>query len=109
MGRYRNNFTLSDGCVIFPNPPMSGFRKFFSYSQIQVVQTDYEVLEVRYVPRGKDSSVDEAGLELWLREELDPSFKVRLAPVEDIPALASGKYEDFVSLVVAKAPSERNN
>lgn len=103
-GRYRNNFTLRDGRVIFPNPPMNGFGKFSAYSQIQVVQTDYDELEVRYFPRDGSIQNDEAGLQRWLRQELDADFTVRLVPVSDIPALPSGKYEDFVSLVGPRAP-----
>lgn len=98
-GRYRNTFTLKDGRTIFPNPPMSGFHKFISYSQIQVVQTGYDKLEVRYVPKDKGFHTDQEGLEGWLQQQLDPSFKVRLVAVDDIPALPSGKYEDLVSLV----------
>lgn len=98
-GRYRNNFTLGDGRIIFPNPPMSGFRKFFAYKQLQVVQTDYEKLEVRYVPADADGSTDEAGLERWLQKELDANFRVKLITTSAIPALPSGKFEDFVSLV----------
>lgn len=109
MGRYRNTFTLRDGRTIYPNPAMSRFREFFSYKQIQVVQTDFEQLEVRYVPAEKDHSVDEAGLERWLQEELDPDFRVRPVSVDAIPALPSGKYEDFVSLVEPRNSSVREN
>lgn len=107
-GRYRNNFTLRDGRIIFPNPPMSGFGKFFSYRQIQVIQTDYDELEVRYVPRDQSRESDEAGLERWLRDELDPDFKVRLVCVDEIPVPPSGKYEDFVSLVGQHTASEES-
>ncbi|MDH3580751.1 MAG: hypothetical protein OEM91_09030, partial [Hyphomicrobiales bacterium] len=36
IGRYRNTFTLADGRILFPNVPMSGFRKFLPHSQIQI-------------------------------------------------------------------------
>lgn len=98
-GRYRNTFILHDGRVIYPNPPMSGFRKFLSYSQIQVVQLKPDVLEVRYVPLDASHTPDRTGLERWLKDELDPSFKVKTTAVDEIPNLPSGKYEDFLSLV----------
>jgi hypothetical protein len=99
MGRYRNNFRLRDGRIIFPHPPMSGFREFFTYLQMQIVQTDYEQLEVRYVPAEDNDSVDEAGLERWLCKELGAEFKVRLVEVDKITASPSGKFEDYLSLV----------
>jgi phenylacetate-CoA ligase len=98
-GRYRNTFLLRDGRVIYPNPPMSRFREFLSYRQIQVVQTDYETLEVRYVPDEANKVVNEGELERWLQEELDPEFKVKLVQVAGIAALPSGKFEEFVSMV----------
>ena len=104
MGRYRNAFPLGDGRTIYPNPSMSKFRDFFSYKQIQVVQTRYDLLEVRYVPGDGDEHVDLPGLERWLQDELDPEFCVQLMQVDDIPALASGKYEEFVSMVEPVRP-----
>lgn len=109
MGRYRNTFTLGDGRIIYPNPPMSRFREFFSYRQIQIVQTGCEELEVRYVPAETNQSPDASGLERWLQDELDPGFQVRLVPVDAIPAQASGKFEDFVSLVEPHPPSKQKN
>ena len=108
-GRYRNNFVLRNGQIIFPNPPMSRFRTFFSYSQLQVVQTDYEEIEVRYVPADEKSKIDEAGLERWLQEELDPGFSVKLVAVDPIPPAPSGKFEDFISLVGSKPVRDRAN
>ncbi len=107
-GRYRNNFTLSDGRIIFPNPPMSGFRKYFAYKQLQVVQTGYDELEVRYVPADADSPADEAGLERWLQKELDSNFSVKLIATSTIPALPSGKFEDFISLVEPRQSAKRD-
>jgi hypothetical protein len=65
---------------------------------VQVVQTDYDALEVRYVPI-HDAKADEAGLQAYLREAIHPSFNVRAIAVEEIPRSASGKFEDFLSLV----------
>ena len=66
---------------------------------IQVVQTGFDTLEVRYVPDGTNAAADQPGLEAWLREELDPCFAVQLKEVDAIERSSDGKYEDFVSLV----------
>lgn len=99
MGRYRNTFTLRDGRTIYPNPSMGTFRKHLPYRQIQVVQTKFDELEVRYVPTDDTDRINIAELQSWLCEELGANFTVRLLPVEEIVALPSGKYEEFISLV----------
>lgn len=99
VGRYRNTFPLADGRVLFPNVPMDGFRKFIGFSQIQIVQTDYDKIEVRYVPDGSGRSADEKRLGTWLCEGLGASFEVQAMAVEEIQAASDGKYEDFLSLV----------
>jgi phenylacetate-CoA ligase len=99
MGRYRNAFTRRDGRTLYPYVAPARFREFMSFEQIQVVQTDYEELEVRYVPLDAAREVDAAGLETCLRAEIDASFKVRAVPVAEIPRSASGKFEDYLSLV----------
>ena len=42
---------------------------------------------------------DEAGLQAYLREAIHPSLNVRAIAVDEIPRSASGKFEDFLSLV----------
>lgn len=99
IGRYRNTFILSDGRVLFPNVSMSGFRKYLGYSQIQIVQTDYEELEVRYVADGSGRAANASALQDWLRQGIDPCFNVKVIEVSSIPHSSDGKYEDFQSLV----------
>ncbi len=99
IGRYRNSFILKDGRILFPHPLMSGFRRFFAHVQLQVVQTDLDHLEVRYVPSDEPQQPDEAGLESWLRDELGHDFKVKLKQVSALARSPDGKFEDFVSEV----------
>jgi phenylacetate-CoA ligase len=99
MGRYRNTFILRDGRTLYPYVAPARFREFMSFDQIQIVQTDYEEIEVRYVPLDTSREVDAAGLEACLRAEIDASFNVRAVPVEEVPRSASGKFEDYLSLV----------
>ena len=79
LGRYRNTFTLKDGRIIYPYVEIGRFRDYIPFGQVQVVQTDYDALEVRYVPI-HDAKADEAGLQAYLREAIDPSFNVRASP-----------------------------
>jgi phenylacetate-CoA ligase len=99
VGRYRNTFVLRDGRTLYPYVSPARFREFMAFEQIQVVQTDYDELEVRYVPLDPSREVDAVGLETCLRAEIDSSFKVRAVPVAEIPRSASGKFEDYLSLV----------
>jgi len=99
MGRYRNTFTLRDGRVIFPFVPISRLRDFISFEQFQIVQTDYDRIEVRYVPLHASRTADTIGLERCVRELIDSSFSVTAIPVDEIQRSESGKYEDYLSLV----------
>ncbi|HET9537657.1 MAG TPA: hypothetical protein VFP43_20325 [Mesorhizobium sp.] len=99
MGRYRNAFTLHDGRRIYPYVPVSRLRQFVSFEQVQIVQTNPTSIEVRYVPLAAGESVDANGLETCLRELIDPSLRVRAIAVDEIPRSASGKFEDYLSLV----------
>jgi phenylacetate-CoA ligase len=98
FGRYRNTFTLKDGRIIYPYVAIGRFRDFIPFEQVQVVQTDYDAIEVRYVPLSK-AKADEAGLQAYLRDAIDRSLNVRAIAVDEIPRSPSGKFEDFLSLV----------
>jgi phenylacetate-CoA ligase len=99
LGRYRNSFTLRDGRVIYPLLPVGRMREFISFEQFQVVQTDYDAIEIRYIPLDPSKSADAVGIEACVRELIDPSFSVQAVAVEEIPRSASGKFEDYLSLV----------
>jgi phenylacetate-CoA ligase len=99
MGRYRNSFTLRDGRTIYPYVPVAQLREFISFEQFQIVQLDYDLIEVRYVPLDASREVDLKGLQACLRERIDSSVEVRTAAVDHIPRSASGKFEDYLSLV----------
>jgi phenylacetate-CoA ligase len=99
MGRYRNSFTLHDGRMINPYVSVARLREFISFAQFQIVQTDYDAIEVRYVPLDPSRAADAAGLEACVRASIDASFKVQAVAVDEIPRSASGKFEDYLSLV----------
>jgi phenylacetate-CoA ligase len=98
LGRYRNTFTLPDGRIVYPYVEIGRFRDYISFTQVQVVQTEYDAIEVRYVPLD-DQAADEEGLQTYLREAIHPAMRVRAIAVSDIPRSQSGKFEDFLSLV----------
>jgi phenylacetate-CoA ligase len=99
MGRYRNSFTLRDGRVIYPSVPIARLREFISFTQFQIVQTDYDEIEVRYVPLIPTQAIDVIGLETCLRELIDRGVNIHAVAVDDIPRSASGKFESYLSLV----------
>lgn len=98
LGRYRGTFTLKDGRIIYPYVEIGRFRDFFLFEQVQVVQTDYDTIEVRYVPLNNEPA-DDAGLQDYIRRTIDESLRVRTVAVSEIPRTSSGKFEDFISLV----------
>jgi hypothetical protein len=67
-------------------------------TQFQIVQTDFEHIEIRYVPDGVPGPVDLDGLREQVRTVLGQPVEVTVCPVEEIRRIA-GKYEDCVSLV----------
>jgi phenylacetate-CoA ligase len=99
MGRYRNSFTLHDGRIIYPHVPVSRLRDFISFTQFQIVQTGFDSIEVRYVPLDPSRAADVAGLEACVRELIDSSLNVQAVAVDEIQRSASGKFEDYLSLV----------
>jgi phenylacetate-CoA ligase len=98
IGRYRSSFTLHDGRTIYPYVPVSRLRQYISFEQFQVVQTNVDSIEVRYVPL-EPGKIDMRGLETCLRELIDPSFSVQAVAVDEITRSPSGKFEDYLSLV----------
>ena len=99
MGRYRNSFILKGRRTIYPYVPVARLREFISFSQFQIVQTDYDAVEVRYVPLDVSRHVDLLGLAACMHELIDIELRVRAVAVDEIPRSASGKYEDYLSLV----------
>lgn len=99
VGRYRNTFTLADGRVIYPYVDIARFRDFLSFSQVQVVQTAYDAIEVRYVSGDAPREADEAGLGAYLSDALGAPFRVTAVCVSTIERDAEGKFEDFLSQV----------
>src|SRR5262249_31189179 len=58
LGRYRNLFRFRDGTRIWPVATRFFLHEFMSLRQFQIVQTDFDHIEIRYVPCGEAKPVD---------------------------------------------------
>ena len=103
-GRYRNTYARPDGRVIYPSVQFGRLRDHLSFTQAQLVQTDYGQLELRYVPGDPAGGADLAGIEAYLRTAVDADLQVRVIAVDAIPRHPSGKFEEFISLVSRQRP-----
>jgi phenylacetate-CoA ligase len=103
-GRYRNTYARPDGRVVYPAVQFGRLRDHLSFTQAQLVQTDYGQLELRYVPGDAARDADLAGIEAYLRTAVDADLQVRVVAVDAIPRHPSGKFEEFISLVSRQRP-----
>jgi phenylacetate-CoA ligase len=102
LGRYRNMFRFRDGSVVFPETGNYRLQDFIDLKQFQLVQTDFDRVEIHYVPKFSEHEVDAtkfAALTERIRTSLRQPVEILLRPVEKIERSAGGKYEDCVSLV----------
>jgi phenylacetate-CoA ligase len=101
LGRYRNMFRYLDGSTSWPRA--TGFRlgNFIALKQFQVVQTDHNHVEIRYVPDddATDRPIDLAALTQRVRTVLCQPVDVSVRRVVQIERSRGGKYEDCISLV----------
>ena len=100
LGRSRNLFRFRDGTRVWPVLGRFVFLPdLIAYRQFQIVQTDFDQIEIRYVPEGEPGPVDLAALTQHVRTALNQRVDVRVRAVDKIDRTAAGKYEDCVSLV----------
>jgi phenylacetate-CoA ligase len=101
LGRDRNIFRFRDGRRVWPVLASFRVQDFVPLRQLQIVQIDFDRIEVRYVPDGSDRPIDLPGLTQSIRTVLGQRIDVAVHPVERIARSRSGKYEDCISLVAA--------
>jgi phenylacetate-CoA ligase len=100
LGRRRNMFVFKDGSSIWPRSDLIiSLHDRLPMKQFQVVQTELDHIELRYVPADPLHEPDRDAIGVHLRKLLHPSIRVSLAPTDEIPRSAGGKFEDFISLV----------
>ena len=99
IGRDRNMFRFRDGTTVWPVPGSFGLRSLIALKQVQVVQTDPDRIEIRYVPDAPERPIDLAALTERVRAVLRQRVEVAVRSVDQIDRSPSGKYEECVSLV----------
>jgi phenylacetate-coenzyme A ligase PaaK-like adenylate-forming protein len=103
LGRYRNMFRYRDGSTSWP--AATGFRlaNFIALRQFQVVQTDFNHVEIRYVADDDAAGrpIDLAALTERVRRVLRQPVDVSVRRVSQIERSSNGKYEDCISLVAS--------
>jgi len=99
LGRYRNLFRFRDGSTIWPVSSAFRLGQFITLKQFQVVQTDFDRVEIRYVPADSPAPVNIPALTERIRTVLRHPVDVVVRDVEQIERASNGKYEECISLV----------
>ena len=96
-GRARGMLTAPDGKRYWPYFGSRGLLDVAPVKQMQVVQKDRELLEVRLVVASPLSGDQEERLRRHLHADLPAGLKLAFSYWERIPRSAGGKFEDFYS------------
>lgn len=99
LGRYRNVFRFRDGTIRSPHPERFGLKETMALRQSQVIQIDYDRIEILWVGEGSDQSIDLPALEQRVRQVLGQKVDVTTRKVDALERSPSGKFEDCISLV----------
>jgi hypothetical protein len=92
--------------VVHPYANASRLGAYLSYRQVQIVQTDYDRVEIRYVPDDVSRAPDVAEIENLIRQiMLDPGISVSLVSLDRFEPSPGGKFEETVSLVAGAGPA----
>jgi phenylacetate-CoA ligase len=97
LGRDRNLFRFRDGTKVWPSA--GRLYEFIALKQFQVVQTDFDHVEIRYVPEPAAPPVDLSVVTQRIRSALRQPVDVTVRAVGAIQRSRNGKHEDFISLV----------
>jgi phenylacetate-CoA ligase len=99
LGRYRNLFRFHDGKVMSISAGQFKLREFLPLTQTQIVQLDFNRVEIRWVSDGSERPIDLTALTERVRTVLQRPVEVSIRKVDAIERSPSGKFEDCVSLV----------
>ena len=99
LGRQRNMIMLPDGTSHWPITGYEKFHEIAPIKQFQFVQKTRQDIEVKLVVGRPLSASEEERLKLLINSKLGYAFDLKFSYHDDIPRSASGKYEDFLSLV----------
>jgi phenylacetate-CoA ligase len=99
-GRIRSAFIFRDGSRVWPRGAMvRPMRAFVPFVRFQLVQLDYERIELRYITDGSEREPDLSALNAYARATIHPSIEVVPTEVDALPLGPHGKFEEFVSHV----------
>jgi phenylacetate-CoA ligase len=100
-GRYRNLFRFRDGTTVWPFIAAFNLSDFVALKQCQVMQTDLDHIEIKFVPAAgsADRPIDVTALTQRVRTVLGQPVEVGVQAVDAIERSRSGKFEDCISLV----------
>jgi phenylacetate-CoA ligase len=99
LGRDRNLFRFRDGTRVWPVATRFFLEEFMPLRQFQIIQTDLDCIEIKYVPKGIPAPVDLDALTRRVRTVLGQPVAVTVCAVDKIERAATGKFEDCISLV----------
>lgn len=104
LGRERHVFTYIDGSQSWPFMLKHEYAPFLPSRQLQGVQKTTTDIELRFVRDANNNTpIDHAGLETFLQKRLHPSINLEIVEVDSIPRAASGKFEEWISLIAGRA------
>jgi phenylacetate-CoA ligase len=100
QGRFRNMLTLPDGRRYWPKLGLRRFGDVAPIKQFQVVQRNLQQLDVRVATLRPLSGAEQAAVCQAVLQAIGHPFTVSLEVFEGaLPLPASGKFEEFISLV----------
>jgi phenylacetate-CoA ligase len=99
LGRARQMFRFRDGTAIWPIAIRLKLSELIVHRQYQMVQTDLDHVEIRYVPEAPERPIDLSELTQRVRNVLRQPVEVSVRSVDQIDRSHRGKYEDCISLV----------
>ncbi|MCC6918478.1 MAG: phenylacetate--CoA ligase family protein [Alphaproteobacteria bacterium] len=100
LGRERNLILMRDGTRHWPLVGFHRFREIAPVSQYQMIQRTPEEIEVRLVTERPLTPQEEQGLTQRIQTSLGHPFRLSFVYFPDrLPIPASGKFEEFMSLV----------
>ncbi|MBI5790976.1 MAG: phenylacetate--CoA ligase family protein [Rhodocyclales bacterium] len=99
VGRTRNMLTLPGGEKRWPLVGFAEYRAIAPIRQYQMVQTSLDALELRLVVERPLSAVEEAALTAVVQRSLGHPFALRFDYRDRLLPAASGKSEEFLSLI----------
>jgi phenylacetate-CoA ligase len=99
-GRTRNLMLMANGTRRgSSNGWATAISKFLSFRRLQVVQTGFNAVEIRFEPGDPDEPPDTAGLHAYFSELFETTADVRLVPVERLERGPGMKMEQFICRV----------